>query len=1234
MNKSAIKNFSIEARKLLIKMAVTEAGLYDITKDRCGAPIQKGTDFEVYRTIAGTENRIFGDIIKKRANLVKAISEHGFESVMEEAAYTWFNRLIAVRFMEVNDYLPSRVRVLSSETGSSTPDVVTKSLDVDLNMNANEVAEVQKAKEDNKYDEAFRLLFIKQCNELNKILPGLFETTDDYMELLLKLSYTNDGVVRMLVDTVPEEDFDVSKEGQVEIIGWMYQYYNTELKDETFALLKKNVKITKERIPAATQLFTPDWIVRYMVENSLGRLWIEHLRANYSLDEKAIAEEFGWNYYLPEADQEESVNVKLAEVRKSYKAMSPIDIKCIDPCMGSGHILVYMFDVLMDIYRSAGYSERDAAFYILENNISGLDIDQRAYQLSYFALMMKGRGYNRRFFSGREIEKEGRTWIQYPSPDVRAIEESNELPSDIVKQIEMNFPDVFNDSELASIDYIVKTFKDAKEYGSILNVDDEPDNEERQYASVASNLFSLIDGSHPFCMGQDLNILQRLLLTEAFPLIDELMMQACAMSQKYDVVATNPPYMGNGNMDEKLSLYMKENFNDSKADICSVFMEKGLSYCKERGWMAMMTSYTWMFLSSFEKLRKKLLLNDSISSLIQPEYHAFFEEAFVPICTFVYRKDVSNYSGTYIKLSDFYGSALQPIKVIEAIKNPKCGYLFSASANKFFGIPGNQIAYWISDRFANAFEKKLISDYAVAKKGLSTGDINKYARFWHEVNFFKIAFDCSSCEESAQSGMKWFPYIKGGAFRRWGGNREYVVNWEKDGYEVKNFVDSRGKQRSRPQNVKFYFKKGITYSAITTYKFSTRYMDKSIFGGGGDCIIPQNYKLYNYIFAYLNSKVAEEYFKIISPTMNYEVGHILNLPLIVTDNSLLFNEISMIVDENVFLSNMEWDTYETSWNFQRHPFIETNNQVSIEDAYNSWKDLIREKFRENKKNEERLNQIFIDIYDLNEELSNEVDEKDVTIRAVDLNLEIRKFISYAVGCMFGRYSLDKEGLICTDAKICLNEYASYIPDNDNIIPIVDNEYFDDDIVCRFVEFVKIVYGAETLEKNLDFIANVFVSNGGNSREIIRNYFIKDFFKDHCKFYQKRPIYWLFDSGMQNGFKTLIYMHRYDRDTIGRIRSDYLHKTQNAIEGALKNAEYIISSSTSAVDKAKATKDRDRYIKQLSETRIYDQALAHVALQRIDIDLDDGVKHNYELFQGIEVASEGTKKQAIDLLAKL
>ena len=469
MDKSAIRNFAIEARKMLMKSAETEAGFYGVTKNGCKSPIQKGNDFEVYETIAGTENRIYDADIKRRANLVKAVETLGFEQVIEETAYTWFNRIIGIRFMEVNDYLPTRVRVLSSETGSNTPDIVTQFLDVDLNMAQEELEKVQKAKDENRYDDAFRMLFIKQCNELNTILPGLFEKTDDYMELLLKLSYTSDGVVRMLVDSIDENNFNVETEGQVEIIGWMYQYYNTELKDDTFAKLKKHIKIAKDRIPAATQLFTPDWIVRYLVENSVGRAWIEHLKSlDSSVDEKEKANEFGWKYYIAEAKQTIDVQNELIEEKKSYINISPLDITCIDPCMGSGHILVCIFDVLMDIYKSEGFNDREAVLSILKNNICGLDIDMRAFQLSYFALMMKARGYNRTFFRGIQNENGVRQFIQ---PAVYSIVESNKINRNHLKYFGATFNAIEKNNAINQICGLLDTLKNAKEYGSILEID-------------------------------------------------------------------------------------------------------------------------------------------------------------------------------------------------------------------------------------------------------------------------------------------------------------------------------------------------------------------------------------------------------------------------------------------------------------------------------------------------------------------------------------------------------------------------------------------------------------------------------------------------------------------------------------------------------------------------------------------------------------------------------------------
>lgn len=1260
MDKSAIRNFAIEARKMLMKSAETEAGFYGVTKNGCKSPIQKGNDFEVYETIAGTENRIYGADIKRRANLVKAVETLGFEQVMEETAYTWFNRIIAIRFMEVNDYLPTRVRVLSSETGSSTPDIVTQFLDVDLNMTLEELEKVQEAKDENRYDDAFRMLFIKQCNELNAILPGLFEKTDDYMELLLKLSYTSDGVVRMLVDSIDENNFNVETEGQVEIIGWMYQYYNTELKAEVFGR-PSGAKIRKEDIPAATQLFTPDWIVRYMVENSVGRIWIEHLRAvNPSIDEKEKAEEFGWKYYLPEAQQEDSVAEKLVEIRKDYARLEPKDITCMDPCMGSGHILVYMFDVLMDIYRSEGFSERDAVFTILENNIRGLDIDKRAYQLSYFALMMKARGYNRTFFRGKQDEEGNRRFVE---PMVLAVEESNTINLEQLKYFGANLNEIEKNNAINQMQGLLETLRDAKEYGSILAVDNYDWELLLEFADSENT-----DGQISFdTLGIELTQRQ----------MKRLICQGRIMSNKYCVVSTNPPYMGISNGNAKLNEYVKKNYPDSKADLFAVFIERCGQMMKKNGYQAMITQHAWMFLSSFEKLRSKLQMTD-IVNMAHLGARAFEEIGgeVVQTTSFVMRKShIVEYRGTYCRLIE---PTTQKGKEEMYLAGEK---RYMAVQDNFTKIPGSPVAYWASPKVLNGFLNQSIGESMLLCQGLTTTDNEKYVRYWQELDIGNIGFSYDS-KDAKISGKKWFPFNKGGAYCKWYGNNELVVNYKNDGEEIKSDVLQKYKYLKTPdfvvKNSKTYFEEGLTWSALSN-DFSIRWFPQgAICADKGQGLFAEKDILY-YVCGFLNSCVTKVYLQFISPTLDFNCGYIRKLPFRLEENEI--GAITSKVKENIVYAQQDWDSFETSWDFSTHPFLQMNQKsiemdniaiTKISDSYGLWKAYTDIAFEKLKHNEAELNRIFIDIYGLQDELTPEVEDKDITVRKADLGRDIRSFISYAVGCMFGRYSLNQDGLmfaggnmkdtyayyggtfadtanIRMDGQYTFGELGTpfyYFPvdgkeplecwkvDADNVIPITDEEYFADDIVTRFAEFVKAVYGEETLEKNLEFIASVLGNKSFSSREAIRNYFLKDFFKDHCKIYQKRPIYWLFDSGKQNGFKCLIYMHRYNKDTLNLIRSEYLHKTQDAVENALKNAEYIIQTSASAVERAKATKDRNRYVKQLNEMRIYYQALSHLALQKIEIDLDDGVKHNYQLFQNIEVIVDGGKKQKVDLLAKI
>ena len=1220
MNKNAIKKFAIEARKKLIDSVTDKAGMLGITEKSCSEPITKGSDFEVYQTVAGTEVTLNKRQCEQRRRLVSQIESRGFEAVVEEVAYTWFNRICAIRFMEVNDYLPNRVRVLSSEKeGKMEPDLVTQAPDVDLDLTAQEKEEIINWKLSGTSEDTDKLyckLFLKQCHQLHDILPGLFEADSDYMELLFGSSYTNkDDVIHMLVNPetgIPEADFNVSTldeegnpTGQVEIIGWLYQYYNTELKDDTFAKLKKNVKITKERIPAATQLFTPDWIVRYMVENSVGRIWIEHLRAvDSATDEKATAERFGWKYYLPEAEQEEAVNVKLAEIRSTYKDLKPTDITCIDPCMGSGHILIAMFDVLMDIYESAGYDKREAAFEIVEHNIHGLDIDQRAYQLAYFAVMMKGRGYNRRFLRGRDGK---------PEPKVYAITESNEINRNHLKFFGTHLSDMERNLAVMQMEGLLDTFIDAREYGSILNVDAcDWDVLERFVEDMGTA------GQISFeSVGSE----------ETQESLRKLVKVAKNLGQKYDAVVTNPPYMGASGMGAKLSKYVKNNYPDSKSDLFAVFIEKCGQMAKKNTYQAMITQHAWMFLSSFEKLRNKLQMMDIVNMAhLGPRAFEEIGGEVVQTTSFVLRKShFEKFKGIYCRLIE---PTTQQGKEMMFLSTEN---RYSAEQDNFSKIPGKPIAYWVFENVLKLYQDKpLLGTYVTTKQGLKSSDDKRFFRYWVEINKNNIDFNIKNKDDAKNSRLKWVPLNKGGRLK-WYGENWYVINWENDGSEIKEYAKSLYKSVTRTiTSIDYYFKRCITWPQITSNPSFRMINDGYIFNAAGPSMFVSD-AMFFYILGLLNTSITKMLTSILNPTVNLCVTDMLNIPFIFSTERK--NHVESIVKNCVEKSKIDWDTLETSWDFKIHPLTcYRTNSLTL--AFEAWLRDCEERFNQLKSSEEELNRIFIDIYGLQDELTPEVKDKDVTVRKAELGRDIRSFISYAVGCMLGRYSLDEEGLIYAGGEWDSSRYKTFIPDDDNCIPITDEEYFSDDIVGRFVEFVKTVYGTDTLEENLDFIANALGNKGDTSREVIRNYFLKDFYADHLKVYQKRPIYWMFDSGKQNGFKALIYMHRYDADTVGRVRTDYLHRAQKYVETAMQSAQYTIDNASSASEKSKATKAVTKYTKQLAEMKIYDEAIAHIANKRIEIDLDDGVKVNYEKFQGVEVAQEGKKALKVDLLAKI
>ena len=1175
MDKNAIKKFAVWARTELIARVSLKGVEYGITEDN----IEDANADSVGGKVLTVDEK------KQRQALIAEINDKGYKQVMEEVAYTWFNRFSALRFMEVNGYIPSHVRVFTDEENNFKPQIITEAIHLDLD--GLDMEKVYELKDAEKTEELYKYLLIVQCNALNKILPGMFQKIADYTELLLPDNLLREGsVIQQMIELIPEDDW----KDAVQIIGWLYQYYNSEKKDDVFAALKKNVKITKENIPAATQLFTPDWIVRYMVENSLGRLWLEgHPDVKEQLlpteeEQSAYAagnrdpEDTKWHYYLEEAEQEPEVQAQLSEIRKEYAALTPDQLKVIDPCSGSGHILAYMFDVLMKIYESYGYTTREAVASIVENNLYGLDIDDRAAQLAYFAVMMKARQYDRRFFS-RGIQ-----------PHVYAIVESNHVDKFAV--------DYFCNGDMkltAAMDTIIKELHDAKEYGSILTVTP-------QDWSVLYDRFAEIT--------KDINMSRDTVLRELLPLVQV----AEALAQKYETVVTNPPYMGMRNMNDKLNDFIKEKYADYKADFFSSFVIHSSEMTKKNGFCGFFTPYVWMFIQSYENMRNYLYNQATIETLIQFEYSAF-EEATVPVCTFAFRNDYVKRKGCYLRLVDFRGGMeVQRQKSLEAILNHKCGFYYEQSTDDFSKIPGSPVAYWVNENVAKAFDTgKTLSSVARTRQGLASSDNNRFLKLWWEPSFVKIGFGMKNAEIAKQSRRKWFPCNKGGEFRKWYGNNVYVVNWENDGKEMLEYAAKLyGSPTRTIKNIAYYFQGGMTWGTITSGKLSMRHSPVGFIPEHAGGMIPLLHwgEKEEYLLGMMNSNTAMLFLSFLSPTLRFTEGPVGLVPILY--DKRYCGNIAHIVKNCESDSILDWDSFETSWDFRHHPLL--RKVPTIAEAFEQWQAECDNRFNQLKANEEELNRIFIDIYGLQDELTPEVEDKDVTVRKADLGRDIRSFISYAVGCMFGRYSLDVDGLTYAGGEWDDSKYTSFAADKDNIIPICDDEYFEDDIVGLFVEFVKTVYGADTLDENLKFIADA-LGGKGQPKDVIRNYFLNDFYKDHCKIYQKRPIYWLFDSGKKNGFKALIYMHRYQPDTIARIRTDYVHEQQARYRTAIADLEQRIAN-TSTGERVKLNKKLTTLQAQDTEIRTYEEKIHHLADQMISIDLDDGVKKNYAIFQDV------------------
>ena len=1199
MNKSSLKIFAIEARKELMEKMRTRLEILGITKNG----IEKAK-------VIGKEVEVKGTLYPKESydSLIRKYKQVGYEELIEESAYTWFNRLTALAFMETNGYIEEKM--IFNNSVKNEPAIIDnyyefeffKNLDSDLQK---ELHNLRDENTPNSIEKLYSILMEEKCEDLSNIMPFMFKKKGTYSDILFPtgLLIENSLLVRLREE--------IGAEAPIELIGWLYQYYNSEKREVVYNGSMKKSKINKEYIAPATQLFTPDWIVKYMVENSLGKLALESTGINENLKEN-------WKYYIDSEKKENSEKIKIE------------DIKILDPAMGSGHILVYAFDLLFEMYENLGWSTKESVLSILENNLYGLEIDERAGQLASFSLMMKAREKFSRLFSVLKREEDFKL-------NTLIIEESNNLSERVKNRIKAN--------NLNNLNKIIEDFEDTKEYGSILKLESiDKEILEREFNLLKESFNN--NEQETLIFNEDEMIID---INEELELIENLIKQHTIMTDKFDITVTNPPYMGNSRMNGILKEYIDKNYSDVKSDLFAVFFIKCGEITKRKGYLGFMSPFVWMFIKSYEELRKIFIEGKTISSLVQLEYSGF-EDATVPICTFILQNSYTDKKGEYIKLSDFKGAKNQPIKTLEAIKNPNCNWRFQAKQKYFEKIPGSPIAYWVSDKVREIFEKnQKLGDIGEAKQGLATADNNRFLRLWNEVNYNKIGYNMSNSQEALESKKKWFPYNKGGEFRKWYGNQEYLVNWENDGYEIKNF------KNAVVRNPSYYFKESISWSKVSSSNFSMRFYQKGLIFADAGMSYFSNENL-KYILGLSNSELINKILSLLSPTLNFEVGHISNIPIITKENSLIEN----LVEENIFISKEEWDSRETSWDFEKLFLIDGKDlKTAYENYCNHWRD----NFVQLHKNEEELNRLFIEIYDLQDEMDEKVAFEDITIlkkeakiieldnsisknfssesekylydRGVSLEFNkdelVKQFLSYAVGCIMGRYSINKSGLIIAnsddilelsenkfivkdaDGEIRQEVESKFLPDEFGIIPITDEKDFLNDIVEKVKEFIKFVYGEENLKDNLNFIAEALGNKDNKpAEEIIRTYFIKDFYSDHLQRYQKRPIYWLMNSGKKNAFSCLFYMHRYEALTVARVRADYLIPYQEMIENKRKFIERQLSDDDIS---AKEKKNIEKQLKELDtllkELREYANEVKHIAEQKIPLDLDDGVNVNYE-----------------------
>ena len=1174
MNKSFIRSFAINARNELMERVQQKAYELGISEDKIKMARIESSDALYINGKALDPTQV-----KQRNSLIEEIRSRGYKLVIEEVAYTWFNRFCALRYLEVNNYLPSKTRVLSSTVPDSVePDIMREALHLDLDIDKNKVINF---KEVNDSNGLFKYLLIKQCNSLNKILPFLFEPVEDYSEILFPDNLLQEGsFLRTMTDpeNIPEEDWQ-----DVEIIGWLYQYYISEKKDQVFAELKKNIKISPGNIPAATQLFTPHWIVRYLVENSLGRLWM------LNHPESRLLEQM--DYYInPESSQPDETPFLIIR--------SPEEIKICDPACGSGHMLVYAFDLLYAIYEECGYQAAEIPGKILAHNLYGIEIDKRAGELAAFALTMKARSKYRRFFS-------------QPVPPRICILQNIPLEKD---ELQSYMDEVGENLFTAELKTTLGQFEEADNFGSLIRPRMKNVSDVRQLLEdkdLGSNLF--LNATH----GKVLKALQ----------------QADYLSTKYHVVIANPPYMGGRGMNGRLKVFAEKNYPDSKSDLFAMFMERNLDLAVEQGTVSMITMQSWMFLSSFGKLREKILDEDAILSMAHLGARAFdsIGGEVVSTTAFVIEKSKHpNYKSAYLRLVDGNCEADKEKDLKLNRMNP-----YYASAADFKKIPGSPIAYWVGKAILDTFVKgKLLGDFADVKRGMTTSDNEQFLRFWPEVPVPKFFKNAKSHNEALISQAKWFPYSKGGGYRKWFGFMEYVINWENSGRDVIDFAKTINKSYTRTiVNMDYYFLPSVGFSYITSGPFSMRWIPEGcLYDSGGPGVFCSEEKR-RFILGCLNSSPSMKILKLLNPTINLQIADIVRLPLPLQEELINKNFFTIGIIKLISLAKTDWDSYETSWDFTRLPLLQAEyHQPNLQESYNTLRKHWREMTREMQQLEEENNRIFIEAYGLQDELSPEVPLNEITltcnpyyryaVNKPDEELEalllldtIKEYISYAVGCMLGRYSLDKEGLVFAGGEFDPRQYKSFPADQDNVIPILAEDYFQDDIITRFVEFVRLTFSATTLEENLDFIADTLGRRSKETaRDTIRRYFVNDFYKDHVQRYKKRPIYWLFTSGKEKAFNCLVYLHRYQPDTIATLRTEYLHRLQEAVEVEKQQQQRTIAEEAGSSSARRAAKRLLQLDRQLLELKNFDELVHHYADMRISLDLDDGVKVNYAKLQ--------------------